>query len=156
MNTPASADCIDCAVLRGSVFGECPTAALTEIAGDKQVRSYPAGSTLFVEGAQVSAVYCVSVGEVTLRKRASGGRDYDVATLGPGPLLGFRAANGQGTYQVTAIASSDVTLCSIPIREIEHLIKTYPAILLRLVQSFCNRIEQVEERLTLSIPHTDT
>jgi CRP-like cAMP-binding protein len=146
MKTPPPPDCLHCPVLSGTVFGDCSDVALAEIAVIKQDQSYPAGSVLFVEDAPVTAVYCLYGGVVTLRRRDTAGIDHDVSTMSAGTLLGFRNENGHGRHALTAVASSDVTLCRIPIEGFERMIRLHPSILFRLMESFCIRIDDIEKR----------
>jgi CRP-like cAMP-binding protein len=129
-----------------SVFGTCSGTTLIEIAGAREPRSFPAGAVLFSEGTDVTGAYCLCSGAVTVRKRDRSGIEHDVGTIRAGELIGFRNPTERGEYEVTAVAHTDATACFFPIEQIERLTLEHPAILLRLVQSFCRRIDELDSR----------
>ena len=129
-----------------SVFGTCSDTALIDIAGAREPHSFPAGTILFSEGAAVAGAFCLRTGAATLRKRDKSGIEHDVASIRPGELIGFRNPAGRGEYQVTAVAATDATACFFPIEDIVWLATAHPAILLRVAEAFCRRIDELEEK----------
>jgi CRP-like cAMP-binding protein len=132
-------------VLGDTVFEDCPSNALGELAKVRSSRSYAPDATIFSEGEPVSGAFCICSGAVVIRKRDEQGIEHDVARMGPGSLIGFRSITGQDIHCVSASARSEVVACFIPIEEMFELVARYPSILLHLIESFCHRIGELRE-----------
>jgi CRP-like cAMP-binding protein len=146
MNSCILPDCSHCPVFTGSVFGCSPATALVELGETRESRRYGSEETIFVEGTPVTGAYCLCSGSAILRKRDASGIEHDVARVGPGSLIGFRNPIEPGSYCVSAVAHTDVTVCFIPIDEMISLVRHNPTILFRLLESFCQRIGELRSK----------
>jgi CRP-like cAMP-binding protein len=122
-----------------------PTSGRVAACGqDRKHRSYPAGSIIYLEGAPVTGAFGICSGGVILTRRDKYGVEHVVGRERRGAILGYRDPAGEGVYLVTAIADTDVTLCCIPIEEMRGIVTATPPVVVRLLQSFSQRIDRLE------------
>lgn len=107
---------------------------------------YNNGDEIYREGDDIAGVHCLHKGKVALVKRSSDGEGYITSTVEPGDILGVPEVLSTTEYTNTAIALEPSTACFIPREEFLVLIREYPAIVFRLMQRICERIQEVEER----------
>ncbi len=109
-----------------------------------------ANANLFQVGEQSEALYLIEKGFVRLAT-ANG---QNLATLGPGSVLGeatfFRAAS----QDVTAIAASDLEVWKLADRRLRELLLQNPMIGLKLSQNFGSLIAQLEDYLVQRLGRT--
>ncbi len=77
---------------------------LQQLAAVAQVKKYPAGTSIFHEGENLTQAFFVVDGLIGLEQRSSNHGDKRVHTLGPGELLGWSPLLGH--HQMTATARS--------------------------------------------------
>lgn len=81
-----------------------------------RIDSYSAGKTLFREGEQISQVFIVTAGVVSLEINGPDHRPRRFQTAGPGELLGWSPVLGTGAMTASARALTDVKVVAIDAR----------------------------------------
>lgn len=104
----------------------------------------PTGAKLLTAGERSSAMVLVNQGFV----RLTNNNGYNLATLGPGSLLGDASLLRASTEDVSAVAATDVEYWTLSDRALRNIILQQPAIGLKLGQNFGGRVVQMEEYLT--------
>ena len=91
-----------------------PAEALNRLAAAAHVRSFPAASRLFSEGARNDNLMIISAGRVALDMHLPGRGTCRILALGPGDLLAWSALLGGGrmTTIATALEDTDAILIS--------------------------------------------
>jgi CRP/FNR family transcriptional regulator, cyclic AMP receptor protein len=98
------------AVLRTTpLFADLSPAELEEMAWAVQPFTCEAGERLFAQGAPAEDMYCLAGGRVGISVRLPGTEEVQLATLGPGEVLGEMALLGHGSRSASATALAPCT-----------------------------------------------
>ena len=109
----------------------------------KHVKDYPAGSTIFAQGASRDVMYAVVAGEVDLQR---GGQTFE--TVSTGTLLGEMAMIDKAPRSATAIAKTDCRLMPIDERRFEFMVVETPSFALHVMRILVDRLRRTTERVT--------
>lgn len=125
-------ECQTCPVRREGLCASMSDEQLSEFGALKRpVRRHPSGSCICTEHERNDAVYIVRAGwAVTSTVRESGRRQILRFVL-PGGLIGFETAP-DGTMPCTVEALTDLTVCSLPRRQLLGFCERAPAVALRM------------------------
>lgn len=110
----------------------------------------PANQALFDAGEQSDALYLLESGFVRLTT-ANG---QNLATLGPGSVLGEASLFRATTHDVSAVAVSELEVWKLPDRKLRELVLQNPMIGLKLSQNFGSLIAQMEDYLVQRLART--
>ncbi|MBK8800136.1 MAG: cyclic nucleotide-binding domain-containing protein [Anaerolineales bacterium] len=108
------------------------------------------GAVLFQVGDAADGLYLVGKGFVRLFT-ASGS---NLATLGPGSVLGEDSLYRSAPYDVSAHAASDFEYWKLSDQDLRAMIVQYPAIGLKLSQNFGSLIAQMQDYLVQQLSRT--
>lgn len=129
---------------------------LTEDEQETLTSSFSAGQLtanglLFKAGTQSEALYLLEQGFVRLTTESG----QNLATLGPGSLLGDAALLGGSSNDVSAVAVSELKYSKLTDRQLRELMLQEPAIGLRLSQNFGRLIVQMQDYLVQTLSRTN-
>ena len=119
------------------VLRDCPTARTLPFAH---------GDTLYTQGENLRAVFCVLEGQVTLARTSAQGASLTIAALAAGDLFG-PALDGAAAAEDTARAKGPVVAWRAPLDEFQHLLLAHPALSLEVVAYLARRQRRLERRL---------
>ncbi len=115
----------------------CPTA---------NVFSLQHKDTIFIQGENVRAVFCILSGQVTLARVSREGESFTTALLGAGDFFG-PALSGIAETEDTAQAKGNVTVWQVPLEEFQSLLFNHPTISWEFISIMARRQRQIERRL---------
>lgn len=145
-STPA-AYCFACSSKPGSIFCDLPPARLLELDQLRRTKDYPAGATVFLEGDQPRAIYCVGAGRVRLSRSSTDGRAVVLRIAAPGDVFGVREMLLGKTHDLLAETIEKTRLCFIPRNEFLDFLKRHGAVSLRLAQRLSTEVSEAQQRL---------
>lgn len=107
-------ECQYCQARFKSVFCDLSQEKLHALNTSKGCRTYTKGQVIFNEGAYPHGLFCINVGKVKLSKPGDTGKEQIVRLAKYGDLLGYRALLSGETYNCSAVALEDSSICFIP------------------------------------------
>ncbi len=111
------------------------------------MRQVPRGETVATADDLTRRMYVLAEGKVNLVCTNSEGRRLVVGMLEPGAIFGEGALATHGDLNVVAEAASDATLWTIPDSEARNATMQYPILGWGLLQTYGERLFQVENSL---------
>jgi CRP/FNR family cyclic AMP-dependent transcriptional regulator len=114
----------------------------------KVTRTFQDFEVIFEEGSLGDEMYIVHSGEVHLVKK-SPGREMVIATIQPGEFFGEMALVDNAPRSVSAVAGTDQTrLLALDRDKFLFLVSHQPAFALTVMHVLCQRIREMNERLS--------
>lgn len=141
-------ECRTCPKRTLSPFKMCDKAQMQTVQFAKTCNSYKKGQYIFTENSLPIGLFCVSSGMIKLVKYGSGGKEQILRIAKPGDFVGFRSLITRRTYNASAIAISDASVCVVPRKDFQHLLQTNAAFSAQVMQQLCSLAEQTEDKLT--------
>ncbi|SRR5216683_1899565 len=119
---------------------------LRHIANSSQERKYTAGSILMHEGSTGAGLFVIMAGHVKITKAVDPDRaELELATAGPGDVLGEMALLDDLPRSATVTAVDDVTALLLPIWDFRTTLRSNPDIALKLLATLSHRLRKAEE-----------
>jgi CRP/FNR family cyclic AMP-dependent transcriptional regulator len=118
-----------------------------------QKRSYRSGELLFQEGQVGKAVFIIESGRVELTRRTIGGEPRSLGILGAGQIFGEMALLEQMERTATATVVEDGVIYLLYTATLESLIRTSPAIGVRLMRNMAAMLSSLLRRTNQEIDH---
>ena len=115
---------------------------------------FPEGSVIFKEGDPGDRLFVIRSGHVRLSRRSHDGRDFVMAVLGPGDVLGELAVVDPGPRTSSASALTPVMATAVSRAHLRRLIVADPDLAWRMLQRLAERLNSVEAQL-VSFTATD-
>ncbi|MBE2251541.1 MAG: cyclic nucleotide-binding domain-containing protein [Myxococcus sp.] len=112
------------------------------LAGIASLRTYPAGTPLFVENMVSDTLIFVGEGRVALSTRNDKGAELAMGELGPGDWLGELSLITTGQRQCTATAVTQVTAYEIRQADFQKLMALKPQACIKLLMAICTTFGQ--------------
>jgi len=106
---------------------------------------FPAGSTLFSEGDNDTAVFSIRRGIVKLLSLTSDGNQRIVRLLGTGMSAGLELLEAGERYRHTAVATCEIDACRIPVATINKLELDFPEICHQIRQRLQMQLDRADE-----------
>ncbi|MBS1910492.1 MAG: cyclic nucleotide-binding domain-containing protein [Bacteroidetes bacterium] len=125
----------------------CSNEEFATLAADRRTRRYNAGDDLFCDGDAVENVFCIHDGKVALVKRCPDDSLVPLHIAGSGDLLGVAAALSNGRHSTGAVAMEPTTVCMVSRNRFLDIAGRYPALVWRVMQGMCNRLETLERHI---------
>ncbi len=119
-------------------------AGLARLAGERTLQP---GEFIFWEGDAPDFFYIVVAGRVKVVKQASSGKEFIIAFLGPGEMLGEVALFEDKPYPASAQAASEVKLLSIKKEEFLNFLANHPGVALSIIGVLGGRLREAQARL---------
>ncbi|MFP4597834.1 MAG: Crp/Fnr family transcriptional regulator [Persicimonas sp.] len=113
---------------------------------DKGVKQCPAGTVLFREGEQGSAMYVIKSGKVRLAKRIQG-TSIVIEDLGAGAFCGELAMVNDQPRPVTATVLEDAAVIQIGASQFENMLRSNSDIAVRMMKKMSQRLTRAQYRL---------
>ncbi|MFH1807346.1 MAG: cyclic nucleotide-binding domain-containing protein [Pseudomonadota bacterium] len=121
-----------------SKFGDNGLALMTKVA---EVKSFPAGTPIFVASMLGESLYVIQSGEIALELRM-GDRIVPLSLLRPGAHFGQLALLNPGPRLVGAVAHSAATVIEIHRKSFLKLHQVKPQVSLKLMLAICEDLAQ--------------
>jgi CRP-like cAMP-binding protein len=112
-----------------------------------QIHHYAAGSVVATADDLVHMMYVLMKGRVNLVCTSPTGRQLVVAMLEPGAIFGQGALYETGDSSVFVKAADDIVVWTIPATEARNVTMQYPILSWGLLQTYGERLHQVQENL---------
>ncbi|HEX7733242.1 MAG TPA: cyclic nucleotide-binding domain-containing protein [Ktedonobacteraceae bacterium] len=120
---------------------------LHHIANSCQERKYTAGTALMKQGSTGAGLFVITAGHVKITKETDPDHaEVEVATAGPGEVLGEMALLDDLPRSANVIATEDVTALLLPIWDFRAALRGNPDIALKLLAALTHRLRAVEAR----------
>ena len=120
---------------------------LRHIATSCQERKYTAGTVLMQQGSTGAGLFVITAGHVKITKEVDPDRaEVNIATAGPGDVLGEMALLDDLPRSATVIAVDDVTALLLPIWDFRSALRNNPEIALKLLMTLTRRLRKAEVR----------
>ena len=119
---------------------------LRHIANSCQERKYAAGSVLMQQGSTGAGLFVITAGHVKITKAVDPDRaETNLATAGPGEVLGEMALLDDLPRSATVTAVEDVTALLLPIWDFRTALRNNPDIALKLLATLSHRLREAEQ-----------
>ncbi|MFL6205479.1 MAG: cyclic nucleotide-binding domain-containing protein [Acidimicrobiales bacterium] len=121
------------------LFSACSKKELQAVAKRSDEATIPAGRTLCEQGAVGREAYVIVSGTAEVRRNKK-----KVASIGPGTCVGELALLDHQTRTASVIASTDLTVLVIGVREFASLLDDVPSITHKLMKSMASKIRELD------------
>ncbi|UCH26543.1 MAG: Crp/Fnr family transcriptional regulator [Trueperaceae bacterium] len=119
-------------------------------------RTYRKGETIFHACDEAADLHTIQRGLVKLVKQAADGSERIVALLGPGELIGTAFLIAGSSYEVDAVALSEVETHVIGREPFMRLALETPQVALELAEKLTAQISQARQQLTRAVYPVNT
>ncbi|MEX0852776.1 MAG: cyclic nucleotide-binding domain-containing protein [Bauldia sp.] len=102
---------------------------LDALAAKSTIMVFAAGTTLMTEGDFGMAMFVVTEGSVVVTLRDAGGRERQVARLGPGDIVGEMSLLTGARRNATVVATTEVTALEITKVGLEDILRRAPELI---------------------------
>ena len=131
------------------IFNHLEKEQMDEISATAHTRRFKKGERLYQPLDESDSLYIVHKGFVRIYRLTESGKEQLVRFLGPGDFTGEMALFRSSLHDSFAEAPRDTAVCVITKDDLQPLLATYPAISLKILAEFSNRLEQSERQTTL-------
>ncbi|MCB0477838.1 MAG: Crp/Fnr family transcriptional regulator [Crocinitomicaceae bacterium] len=138
--------CLDCQN-KNKVFCAMSTEEKAEVSREKGHNFYKKGQTIFYEGNHSNGLYCIHSGKVSLTKLGDDGKRQVVRFAKEGEILGYRSLISGDSYQATATAIEDCTICFVQKEKFNELIATNAGVAVNSMQLLASDLRNAENKL---------
>lgn len=156
-----SVSCIKCknnlCIGKVSVFASLDYEDMLEIAKRIQHRDYKKGDFLCHEGDRFSTLFIVNSGKVKLSKFNKEGKEQILNIISDGDIFGeYHLFTDSEPYNFSAIALTDVKICTLRKQDMDYLMQKYPNISYKVLQEVSKKLAGAENLAqNLSTINTD-
>jgi CRP/FNR family cyclic AMP-dependent transcriptional regulator len=105
------------------------------------------GRLIYSQGETAEALFLLKRGKVNIYRITPDGRKLLTAVVEPGTLFGNMAFTGTTMQNGFAETVKDSTLCVMSRHDIEELVREYPSVGIRLLDTVSRRVRELEARL---------
>jgi CRP/FNR family transcriptional regulator, anaerobic regulatory protein len=144
--TRTAEPCISCEARAHSVCGAIEEQDLARLAAVAVIRDISKGATFIREGTPATDFFNITGGTVKLFKLMPDGRQQVMGFAGMGHFLGLAVSD---TYAFNAEAIEPVQLCRFSRPRLRELLRDFPALEERLLQTACNELVAAQEQMLL-------
>ena len=113
------------ALRRVPLFADLDDGALLDLVGATCNFSWRAGSVVFDKGSESAALFVVLSGSIRIID-VDGGREIELARVGPGQFFGEQSLLRERTHSKRAVAAAETELMVLEKRPLEELLATRP------------------------------
>ncbi|NLR90896.1 Crp/Fnr family transcriptional regulator [Flammeovirga agarivorans] len=138
-------DCLKCPVRSLSIFEHVQEDDLVEISTTKGFSNYKKGENIFREGQPALGIYILHNGKVKITKTGVMGREQIVSFARQGEIMGYRPMLLEESYDISAIAIEESTVCFIHKNKILQLIEQDKDFALKLIRTALQSSKKVTE-----------
>lgn len=129
------------------LFSTLSKKELQILAKSCQERTYKAGTTIVAQGDTGVGLYILKSGTARVTLVVNPDRaEEEVATVGPGEVIGEMALLDDLPRSATITAINDVTALLLPIWDFRGILQNHPDIALKLLAVLSRRLRRAEQR----------
>jgi CRP-like cAMP-binding protein len=122
-------------------------AELQQLISSRKVRQIKKKQVLFYEGDSCTGIYLVLDGSIKTTKMAHDGRELMTGFYHTNDYIGVTALLSDETFNETAQATEDSSVCLLPKERVLNLINHYPEIGGQFIKLLANNVRAKEEQL---------
>lgn len=111
-------------------------------------RHYSAGQIIYSPGESAGSIHIISRGKVRIYRLSESGREQLIRLLLPGEFTGELALFKEGIYEAYAESLEDTKICMIHHDDFKNLLKSYPAISVKMLSVLAKRLSISEQQST--------
>jgi cAMP-binding proteins - catabolite gene activator and regulatory subunit of cAMP-dependent protein kinases len=148
--------CFACDCKPSSIFGDLDAESLIALDRRRQASTYPAGATVFLQGDQPRAIYCVGTGRVKLSHGSEDGRSIALGIAVPGDVMGVRPMLLGTPHDLNAETLEETRLCFIPKDDFLEFLARNGAVSLRLAQKLSAELDEAYRHLSGAVLKSTT
>ena len=130
----------------GSMLRELPEKEKELLAENFISRNYRKGEAIFHEGEKPAGLYFLANGKVKVTMSGVGGRDQIIRMIKPQGLFGYNAVFANSTYNASAVAMEESSVCILNDKAFIELIKNNPELSLKLIKMMASNTTFLNER----------
>jgi CRP-like cAMP-binding protein len=128
-------------------FAHLTDAELDEIVSRATSRRYPAGSSVFEQGAEAIQFFVLAHGRLRVAQVTSSGEQVVVRVVNPGELFGMARAMARTTYPATATAAVESIALGWPMALWDEMLARYPSFAGAAMQIIGSRLQDAHARI---------
>lgn len=129
------------------IFNHLDNESMAKIATKAKHRDLKRGEYLYQAGDEEDSVYIVHKGQVRVFHLSEGGKEQLIRILNPGDFTGEWTLFSSNTYHDNfAEATRNAAICVISQSDLQELLKEYPEISMKILQSMSERLSQSEKQ----------
>lgn len=114
-------------------------------------KKFSKGDVLFEEGAEGSEAYIIRHGYVTITKK-DGERTVELATRGPGEIVGEMALIDDAPRSASLVAKTDVEVELLTRKELDEMFTDLPEPVSLMIQQLLARLRDMNELAAMNAP----
>lgn len=141
-----TSDCRHCGIRDMVLFADLNESDFSLIHAPIDDIEYQAGSTLFLAGDAAKHVFTIRKGMVKVLRNTPDGRVRIVRVLRTGDVAGLEGLFGP-TYDCDVMATSEISVCRIPISVIKNLAQSSPRLHMRLMERWHKAVKDADDWL---------
>jgi CRP-like cAMP-binding protein/AmiR/NasT family two-component response regulator len=122
-------------------------AELQKTIQERKIRLFKKNQVIYYDGDKGNGLYLLLTGKVKTIKMAEDGRELMTGIYKTDEYLGVNATLTNDSYNDTATALEDSTLCLIPKEQLDRLINLYPEVAREFIKLLANNVKDKEEQL---------
>lgn len=126
------------------IFNHLEPAEMREIMSKSRQMIFKKGEIIYHQGDPLEYLYIVHRGRVKIYHLFESGKEQLLRILEPGEFMGELALFTEKVIDSYAEAIEDAEICAIHRNDIQDSMKDYPAIPLKILSEFSNRLEETE------------
>lgn len=139
------------------IFNHLEPSEMNEIVKHTNSVSHPRGHTIYHEGDTSDGLYIVHKGRVKIYRLSENGKEQLVRILEPGDFTGELSLFNETVHDAYAEAMGKVELCVMNRDDFQSFLVKYPAISLKVLGEFSNRLAKTEKQAArIAMETTDT
>lgn len=131
------------------IFNHLESGQMDDIAKQTQSKTFKKGEYLYQPGETSDSLYIIHTGLVRIFHLTESGKEQLVRFLFPGDFTGEMAVFNSSIHESFAEATKDTTVCVLTRSHMQTILTKYPAISLKIMEEFSNRLEKSEKQTTL-------
>lgn len=130
------------------IFNHLEPDQMDEIMSVTHPATYKKGELLYRPGDTSDTLYILHSGLIRIYRLAESEKEQLVRFLNPGDFTGELALFSESKHEAYAEAVKETQVCRMKRNDLQHFLLKYPAISLKLLQEFSNRLEKSERQTT--------
>lgn len=138
---------ICCCENRPALFGKLSKTEFEELHTERKEVVFKAGEIIFKQGTALTHFACFRKGMAKVYFERAEGSNMLVNIIGDGHICGFEGLYTDNIHHLTVQALSDVTLCLIPTKDIEGVMRKSKNMAIELITLSNERVIQFSNKL---------
>jgi len=142
----AKSGCLSCPIRHRAICATCDPGELDRLSAIKSYRTWQAGETILMEGADLPFVGSVVSGCATLTRSMEDGRVQMVGLLMPSDFVG---RHDRATVAYEVVAATEVTFCLFRRGEFRQMLNDTPHVMERMLQMSLDELDAARDWMIL-------